>query len=73
MKNKLKTMECNYTSLVMPEYNEPDADQLPLNEDGTTIMGDNLESKARQDVYRKHLERQRSREFDRSALYCLQD
>ena len=52
---------------MMPEYSEPDDDQLPINEDGTTVMGDNLESKARQDVYRKHLDRQRSREFDRSA------
>ena len=41
-------------------------------EDGTTIMGDNLESKTRQDVYRKHLERQRSREFDRSVTYYSQ-
>lgn len=49
----------------MSEYNEPDADELPLSEDGTTIMGDTLEGKARKDVYRKHLERQRSREFDR--------
>ena len=52
----------------MPEYSEPDDDLLPTNEDGTTIMEDNLESKARQDVYRKHLERQRSRDFDRSVL-----
>jgi len=53
----------------MSEYNEPDADQLPMGEDDTTAMGDNLESKTRGDVYRAHLERQRSRELDRSVLF----
>ena len=52
----------------MSEYNEPEADQLPMGEDDTTAMGDNLESKTKDDVYRAHLERQRSREFDRSVL-----
>lgn len=52
----------------MSDYNEPDFDDLPLNEDGTTIMEGTLEDKTRKDVYRKHLERQRSRDFDRFAL-----
>ena len=52
-------------SLVLSEYIEPEADDLPLSDDGTTIIGDNLENQTRKDVYRKHLERQRSKEFDR--------
>ena len=52
----------------MSDYNEPDFDDLPLNEDGTTIMEGTLEDKTRKDVYRKHLERQRSHDFDRFAL-----
>ena len=52
----------------MSEYNEPDYNELPLSEDITTIMGETLENRARKDVYRKHLERQRSHESDRLAL-----
>ena len=54
---------------MLSEYNEPEADDLPLSEDGTTIMGDNLEGQTRKDTYRKHLERQRSKEFDRLVLH----
>ena len=50
---------------VMSEYNEPEADEIPLSEDGTAITGETLEGKMRKDSYRRHLERQRSREFDR--------
>ena len=50
---------------VMSEYNEPEADELPLTEDGTAVTGETLEGKTRKDTYRKHLERQRSHEFDR--------
>jgi len=56
-------------SVVVSEYNEPEADDLPLGdyEDGT-MMQDNPENVTRRDAHRKHLERQRSHEYDRSAI-----
>ena len=53
--------------VVVTEYNEPEDEEIPLSEDGTTIMspGDDLETKTRRDTHRKFLEKQRSIDFDR--------
>jgi len=51
----------------MSSYTEPEADDLPLNEDGMTALGpsDDPENKARREVRRKFLERQRSGDIDK--------
>jgi len=54
----------------MSAYTEPEADDLPLNEDGMTTLspGDDPENKARKEVRRKFLERQRSEDMDRKSV-----
>ena len=47
----------------MSEYNDAEADELPLCEEPTTPM--DAAEEARKDVHRKHLERQRSRKISR--------
>ena len=50
----------------MSEYNEPEADELPLTDNPTTPLSPSDE--ARKDVHRKFLERQRSQEFDKELV-----
>ena len=47
----------------MSEYNEAEADELPLCEEPTAHLS--TVDKARADVHRKFLERQRSQELDK--------
>ena len=58
---------------VLSGYTEPEADDLPLNEDGMTILspGDDPEGKARKEVRRKFLERQRSEDIDRKSVRVI--
>ena len=57
---------CPYFVEVL-EYNESEGEEMPLNEDGTTIMspGDDPETKTRRDTHRRFLERQQSQDYER--------
>jgi len=53
----------------MSEYNQPEADELPLNENDIIMSpGNDPEIKTQRDVHRKFLEKQRSLDFDRSEV-----
>ena len=49
------------------ECNESAGEEMPLNEDGTTIMSpeDDPETKTRRDAHRQSLERQQSLDYER--------
>jgi len=55
---------------VLSCYTDPEADDLPLNEDGMTALspGDDPEGKARKAARRKYLEKQRSEDMDRKSV-----
>ena len=51
------------------EFTEPEADDLPLSEDaGVFSPVEDSDRKARKDVHRKFLERQRSQEVDKKLV-----
>ena len=64
---------CNVLTVVMSEYNEAEADKLPLTGDPSTPLSPAEET--RKAVHRKFLERQRSTECDKelasTMVYCV--
>ena len=56
----------------MSEFTEPEADDLPLSEDaGILSPVEDSDRKARKEIHRRHLERQRSHEVDKKLVSCV--